>query len=38
MREWLYPALAFLTVAGITGLAIWLGIRAGHKQIEAEHE
>jgi hypothetical protein len=36
--KWLYPILAFLTVAGITGFAIWLGIRAGDKQIEAEHE
>ena len=34
--SWLYPVLAFLTVASITGFAIWLGIRAGRKQIEAE--
>ena len=34
--SWLYPVLAFLTVAGITGLAIWLGMRAARKQIEAE--
>ena len=36
--KWLYPLLAFLTVAGITSFAIWLAMRAARKQIEAEHE
>lgn len=34
--KWLYPVFAFLTVTSIAGFTIWLGIRAGHKQIEAE--
>ena len=36
--SWLYPLLAFLTIAGITGFAIWLAMRAARKQTEAERE
>lgn len=36
--NWLYPILAFLTIAGITGFAIWLAMRAARKQIEIERE
>ncbi len=36
--SWAYPLLAALTLAVITGFAIWLGLRAARKQGEAERE